>query len=105
MNTGGNAKLSSKKADAEVLTESVRQRSQTSAARQTAPEAEDARFANIQSNAFFKTMFAEESRPEEKKVAIAKMLTFEGTKEENREKIREFETFKEYLQSQREAMA
>ncbi|WP_374650455.1 hypothetical protein [Dongia sp.] len=101
----GSAKMSGKKAEAEVLTESVRQRAQAVSAKQSAPAAEEARFANIQSNAFFKVMFAEESRPEEKKSAVAKMLTFEGTKEENREKIREFELFKEYLQAQREAMA
>ena len=105
MSTTGGAKLSSKKAESEILTDSVRQRAGTAASKQSAAQAEDAQFANIQSNAFFKVMFAEESRPEEKKAAVAKMLSFEGTKEQNRERIREFELFKEYLQSQREAMA
>ena len=105
MSTGGSAKYSSKKASAEVMTEAVRQRAGTAASAKTSAPAEDARFASIQSNAFYKVMFAEESRPEEKKSLVAKMLTFEGTKEQNRERIKEFELFKEYLQSQREAMA
>lgn len=104
MSTGG-TKLSEKKASAEVLTEAVRQRAASASATKSEVKAEDARFANIQSNPFFKAMFAEESRPEEKKNVVAKMLTFEGTKEENRERIKEFELFKEYLQAQREAMA
>lgn len=105
MSMGGSTKLSTKKVSAEVLTDAVRQRAGTGAAAKDSAHAEDARFANIQANAFFKAMFAEESRPEEKKALVAKMLTFEGTKEENRERIKEFELFKEYLQSQREAMA
>ena len=44
-------------------------------------------------------MFSEENKPEQKREAMTKLLTFEGTKEENRERIKEFELFKEYLQS------
>mgnify|MGYP001100456082 CR=1 FL=1 len=50
-------------------------------------------------------MFAENTKPEAKREEVAKLLTFEGTKEQNREQIKEFELFKEYLQSQREEMA
>ncbi|MGE0008390.1 MAG: hypothetical protein AB7S92_22775 [Parvibaculaceae bacterium] len=88
----------------EVLTEAVRQReSQGQAARREASA--DPRFAEIAANAFFKVMFAENTKPEEKRSEVARLLTFEGTKEQNRERIKEFELFKEYLQSQREEMA
>lgn len=62
-------------------------------------------FANISANAFYSVMFSENLSPEEKQEAVAKLLTFEGTKEQNRERIKEFETFKEYLQAHRERMA
>jgi hypothetical protein len=50
-------------------------------------------------------MFAPNSTPEEKKAEVAKALTFGGTKEEMRARIKEFEFFKEYLQDVREQMA
>ncbi|WP_374378504.1 hypothetical protein [Dongia sp.] len=103
MTAGAKAKLSTSTQD--VLTEAVRQRSTATPAKKADVKAEDARFANIAANTFFKVMFSTEAKPEEKKAEVAKLLTFEGTKEENRERIKEFELFKEYLQSQREAMA
>ncbi|WP_119389449.1 hypothetical protein [Taklimakanibacter lacteus] len=97
-------KLQQKTDVSDVLTEAVRHR----AAEATAAKKEvsaDPRFANISANSFFKVMFAENTRPEAKREEVAKLLTFEGTKEQNRERIKEFELFKEYLQSQREEMA
>jgi len=97
-------KLQQKTDVSDVLTEAVRQRQAESKAVRREVSA-DPRFANIAANAFFKVMFAENTRPEVKREEVAKLLTFEGTKEENRERIKEFELFKEYLQSQREEMA
>ncbi|MGE3873169.1 MAG: hypothetical protein AB7F74_09445 [Parvibaculaceae bacterium] len=97
-------KLQQKTDVSEVLTEAVRRReAEGKAVRKEASG--DPRFANIAANAFFKVMFAENTKPEAKRAEVAKLLTFEGTKEENRERIKEFELFKEYLQSQREEMA
>lgn len=68
-------------------------------------EAKDARFANIQSNPFFQAVFDESISPEEKQAAVTKLLTYVGTREENRERVKAFDLFKEYLQSEREVMA
>src|SRR6185369_3802104 len=69
----------------------VKQAQQPAAKKEAA--AEDARFANISANVFYKVMFDSETKPEEKRVAMARILTYEGTKEENREKIKAFELF------------
>lgn len=87
----------------EILNSSVRNKAQTTT-RQTSKETES-EFANIKANTFYSIMFSEAMSPEEKKEAVAKALTFEGTKEQNRERIKEFEMFKEYLQAHREKMA
>ena len=97
-------KLQQKTDLSEVLTEAVRHREAEGKAARKEVSA-DPRFANIAANAFFKVMFAENTKPEAKRAEVAKLLTFEGTKEQNRERIKEFELFKEYLQSQREEMA
>jgi len=68
-------------------------------------EAKDSRFANIESNPFFQAVFDEAASPEEKQAAVTKLLTFVGTREENRERVKAFDTFKEYLQAEREVMA
>ena len=97
-------KLQQKADVSDVLTEAVRHRAaETKAVRKEVSA--DPRFASISANSFFKVMFAENTKPEAKRAEVAKLLTFEGTKEQNREKIKEFELFKEYLQSQREEMA
>lgn len=97
-------KLQQKTDVSDILTEAVRQRQAEGQAARKEVSA-DPRFANISANSFFKVMFAENTKPEAKRAEVAKLLTFEGTKEENRERIKEFELFKEYLQSQREEMA
>lgn len=105
MSTASSPKLSEKSSLSDVLTDAVRARqTERAVAKQAAPEA-DPRFANITANPFYQVMFSEETKPEEKRSAITQLLTFEGTKEENRERIKAFELFKEFLQSQREEMA
>jgi hypothetical protein len=101
--TGTSLKRAGAAAQAAKDVGKVKPAPQATAKKETA--AEDARFANIQANLFYKVMFDQATKPEEKRAQMAKILAYEGTKEENREKIKAFELFKEYLQAQREAMA
>jgi hypothetical protein len=101
--TGTSLKRSGAATQAAKEVGKAKQTPQATAKKETA--AEDARFANIQANLFYKVMFDQATKPEEKRAQMAKILAYEGTKEENREKIKAFELFKEYLQAQREAMA
>jgi hypothetical protein len=98
------AKQKAKTDLSDVLTEQVRGR-QTAVLKPMAETEGDPRFAGIAANPFFSVMFSENSTPEEKRAEVTALLTFAGTKEENREKLKAFELFKEYLQSQREEMA
>lgn len=104
MSTAASPKQEKKTDLSDVLTDAVKAR-QTTAAAKRPEQAADARFAEIAANPFYQIMFSEENSPEQKRESVAKALTFEGTKEENRARIKEFEIFKEYLQSQREEMA
>ncbi|WP_395021786.1 hypothetical protein [Dongia sp.] len=103
MSTGTGTSL--KRSAATVAAEVGKAKQSTQAAAKKETAAEDARFANIQANLFYKVMFDQATKPEEKRAQMAKILAYEGTKEENRERIKAFELFKEYLQAQREAMA
>jgi hypothetical protein len=99
----GSAKLSRQ----EQLEEIIRVRGTTAASTKQKEEtkARDSRFANIESNPFFQTIFDEALSPEQKQAAVTKLLTFAGTREENRERVKAFDVFKEYLQAEREVMA
>lgn len=85
----------------EVLTPAVLNRMQA----QRAPAQAAAVDAAPTSNPFYQVMFDESLDPEAKKEAIAKLTTFTGTKEESRERIKEYTAFEEYMQSVRERMA
>lgn len=67
---------------------------------------QDEKFADIKSNTFHKIMYSDAS-PEQKREAVEKALTFdkEKSKEENMKLLKEFELFKEYMQSVRKIMA
>lgn len=65
---------------------------------------EDA-FANIQANTFHKIVVQSQLSPEKKMEEAAKALEFTGTREENRARIKEFDAFKEYMQSISEEMS
>jgi hypothetical protein len=105
MSTGSSPKLKEKTNLSDVLTDAVRAKQTERAVQKQETQAADPRFANITANPFYQVMFSEENKPEAKREQVTKLLTFEGTKEENRERIKAFELFKEYLQSQREEMA
>lgn len=104
MATAAKAKLKSKTDLSDVLTDVVRAKQNTAMATVVEHQS-DPRYAEIASNPFYTVMFAEASSPEAKRAEVTALLTYEGTKEENRERMKAFELFKEYLQSQREEMA
>ena len=104
MATAAKAKLKSKTNLSDVLTDAVKAKQSTAMAT-VAEQQTDPRYADIAANPFYKVMFAESSAPEAKRAEVTALLTYEGTKEENRERMKAFELFKEYLQSQREEMA
>lgn len=97
------AQLSRQQQLEEIL--NVRGRAAPTAKQKEEVKVKDSRFANIESNPFFKTIFDESLSPEGKQAAVTKLLTFTGAREENRERVKAFDLFKEYLQSEREAMA
>jgi hypothetical protein len=104
MATAAKAKLKAKTDLSDVLTDVVKAKQNTAMAA-VVEQQSDPRYAEIASNPFYKVMFAEASTPEAKRAEVTALLTYEGTKEENRERMKAFELFKEYLQSQREEMA
>lgn len=62
-------------------------------------------FADIQENSFFKVIFSNSLSLEEKVEGVAKALEFTNNKEEDRARLKEFDSFKEYLQSISEQMS
>ncbi len=64
------------------------------------------KFAQIEANSFYKIIFSE-GDPEAKKEAIAKQLAYDlaDEKADNKNKLAEFELFKEWLMEQRKDMA
>jgi hypothetical protein len=104
MATAAKAKPSTKTKLSDVLTDAVKAKQATTKAT-AAEQLSDPRYAEIAANPFYKVMFSEATTPEKKRSEITALLTYEGTKEENRERMKAFELFKEYLQSQREEMA
>jgi hypothetical protein len=97
------AQLSRKQQLEEIL--AVRGKATPTTKQKEETKAKDSRFANIESNPFFQAIFDEALSPEAKQAAVTKLLTFVGTREENRERVKAFDLFKEYLQAEREVMA
>ncbi len=65
----------------------------------------EAAFSEIQENTFFKVIFSDSLSLEEKVAGVTKALEFTNSKEEDRARIKEFDSFKEYLQSISEEMS
>lgn len=76
----------------------------SAAVRRTARSAAD-EAPNIQANTFHKIIVQAALTPEQKMQEVAKALEFSGTREENRARIKEFDAFKEYMQSIAEEMS
>lgn len=67
-------------------------------------EAED-QFAGIKENTFHQIVLGSAASPEEKMRSVAQALEFTEDRAKNRERIKEFDAFKEYLQSISEEMS
>lgn len=91
------ASLQPSRKPTEVLSDAVRAR--------VAPTTKVATTTAPTSNPFYAVMFSTDLDPDAKKEAIAKLVTFTGSKEESRERIKEYAAFEEYMQSVRESMA
>lgn len=65
----------------------------------------EAAHADIQENSFFKVIFSDGLSLEEKINNVTQALEFTSNKEEDRARIKEFDSFKEYLQSISEEMS
>lgn len=72
----------------------------------TEQRVQNKKFANIESNEFYKILFSE-GNPEAKKSAVAQQLAYDlaDEKSENKERLAAFELFKEWLMDQRKDMA
>lgn len=62
-------------------------------------------FSKIESNTFYKILLDPALTPTEKKEATTQALAFEGTRDVVKERLKEFNEFKEYLQFERKRMA
>lgn len=82
------------------------QRTKTQTTEKTVTKETAAKFANIEANTFYKIIFSE-ADPEAKKSSVAKELAYnlEDEKSDNKERLAEFELFKEWLMEQRKDMA
>ena len=66
----------------------------------------DDKYADIGTNTFYQIIFNEKLDAEQKKAEVSKALTFDpNTKEECANRLKEFITFKEYLQNERKRLA
>ncbi|SBV93798.1 conserved hypothetical protein [uncultured delta proteobacterium] len=65
----------------------------------------EAALADIQENSFFKVVFSDSLSLEDKIQHVTKALEFTNNKEEDRARVKEFDSFKEYLQSVSEEMS
>ncbi len=73
---------------------------------QSSQRTADKKFANIESNPFYAIIF-NEGDPETKKAAVARQLAYDLENEaaDNKERLSQFELFKEWLMDQRKDMA
>jgi len=106
---GAKAKRSESKSTQDILDQALNRKKRdksSSESKETARRTTDPKFAKIEANSFYKIVFAE-GDPEEKKDEIAKVLAYDlsSEKSDNKEKLAEFELFKEWLMDQRKDMA
>lgn len=106
---GAKAKRSESKSTQDILDQALNRKKRdksSSESKETATRTTDPKFAKIEANSFYKIVFAE-GDPEEKKDEIAKVLAYDlsSEKSDNKEKLAEFELFKEWLMDQRKDMA
>jgi hypothetical protein len=71
----------------------------------TAPKQQAQAKTNIETNALYSAIFSESLTPEEKTEQVSSVLVVAGTKEDARNRVKEHNDFKEWLQDQRKLMA
>ena len=107
---GTKAKRSESKTTDDILDQALnrdkKSRTSSDVSEQANKRTQDTKFAKIETNSFYKIIFSE-GDPEAKKDEIAKVLSYdlESEKSDNKEKLAEFELFKEWLMDQRKDMA
>lgn len=82
-----------------------KRRSSNSKSETKAQQESSQKFANIQANTFYGIILDPSLTPTDKKNAVSKALTFSNNKDEAKEKLEEFNQFKEFLQHERKRMA
>lgn len=89
-----------------ALNRGRRSKAEEKSSRKAEQRTESKKFAEIESNPFYKIVFGE-GDPEAKKAAIAKQLAYdiEKDKSDNKERLAAFDLFKEWLMDQRKDMA
>lgn len=96
-----------------TIDEMLAQARKTSDARQTSTRTteknvkstDSTKFADIQSNPFYKIVLNPETTPAQKKEAATHALTFTDNADEAKERLEAFNQFKEFLQHERKRMA
>lgn len=105
---GGAAKAKSKTKADELLEQALNRgtKKKTDSKEQAQEKTSKNKFASIESNSFYKIIFSD-GEPEAKKDQIAQALAYdlETEKADNKDKLSEFELFKEWLMDQRKDMA
>ncbi|MCE0558378.1 MULTISPECIES: hypothetical protein [unclassified Motilimonas] len=103
----------SKKKSSSTINEVMEQAVNTSKRRSTSAktvnkeqqQVSSSKFANIQSNTFYGIILDPSLTPTDKKNAVSQALTFANNKDDAKEKLEEFNQFKEFLQHERKRMA
>ena len=103
----------SKKKSSNTINEVMEQAVNTSKRRSTHSQTADKeqqqvsnkKFANIQANTFYGIILDASLTPTDKKNAVSQALTFANNKDDAKEKLEEFNQFKEFLQHERKRMA
>ena len=105
-NSSGKLKKAESTQDILDVAKNRRKSSKTSSKSETEKKVTKSKFANIEANTFYKVVFSE-GDPEAKKDQVAKLLSYdlEAEKADNKKRLAEFETLKEWLMEQRKDMA
>ncbi|MCE2571884.1 hypothetical protein [Motilimonas eburnea] len=108
MSSNARSKKKSSNSINQVIEQAVKtsKRRSTSASAQTKEQHQSSeKFANIQSNTFYGIVLDPSLTPADKKNAVTQALTFTNNKDDAKEKLEEFNQFKEFLQHERKRMA
>ncbi len=108
MSSNARSKKKSSNSINQVMEQAVQtsKRRSTSAVKEEKEQSESSKkFANIQSNTFYGIVLDPSLTPADKKNAVTQALTFTNNKDDAKEKLEEFNQFKEFLQHERKRMA